>query len=313
MLLLRFLFERLIMALITVFVIIFITFFLMNTVPGGPFLSEKSPSPQVLAAMEAKYGLDRPLHVQFQTYFTDILKGDFGVSFKMQKNRPVLTIIMEMLPVSIKIGVIALVWASIAGIILGCVAAFNRGTWIDDAIRVINTFGYALPSFVTATCLLVVFAGGVWRILPSMGLSGWKNYLMPCFTLGLSPMCHITRHTRASMLDVLEQDYVRTARAKGLPTGKVIFKHALRNALITAITYIGYIAAFILTGSLVVETVFNIPGLGRYFVQSIGNRDYPLIMGTTIILSIFVCAINFVVDVLYRIIDPRIQLTKEAN
>jgi len=290
------------------FIIIAITFFLMNTVPGGPFLNERNPSPQVLAAINAKYGLDKPLIIQFKNYLLNILKLDFGVSFKMQRNRSVLLIILEMLPVSIKLGAIALTWSTLIGIFLGCVAAYKKNSWIDNLIRVTNTFGIALPSFVTATVLLVVFAGGVWHVLPSMGLYNSQSYILPCLTLGLSPMCHVTRYTRAAMLDALSQDYIKTARAKGLSSMRILFKHALRNALVVIITYIGYIAAFLLTGSLVVETVFNIPGLGRYFVQSVSNRDYPLIMGTTILLSSLIVFINLLIDILYRIIDPRIKL-----
>lgn len=301
----KYIIQRLLLAVVTVFVIAVITFYLMNMVPGGPFLSEKAPSQQVLEALEAKYGLDKPLYVQLFTYLKDFVRGDLGVSFKMQKNRPVSTIIGEMFPTSAKIGIISLTWATIAGLVFGCVAAYKRGTIIDSILRVVNTMGVALPAFVTATVLLLAFAG----VFKSVGLSDWKSYILPCFTLGLSPMCNVTRYTRSSMLDVLSQDYIRTAKAKGLKSGKIIMKHALRNALIPVITYLGPMVAQILTGSLVVETVFTIPGLGRYFVQSISNRDYPIIMGTTIFLASFVVIMNLVVDVLYKVIDPRIELS----
>jgi oligopeptide transport system permease protein len=228
----------------------------------------------------------------------------------MQKNRPVLTIISEMFPVSAKIGAIALIWAVVAGVGFGCLAAYTRGRREDSVIQVVTTLGIAFPNFVTATALLVLFAGGVFHIFPTTGLSrGPISYVLPCLTLGLTPMCSIARYTRSSMLDVLNKEYIKTARAYGHSVPMIIFKHALRNALIPVITYLGPITAAVLTGGFVVETVFNIPGLGRYFIQSISNRDYPLIMGTTIFFAALVIALSFIVDILYKIVDPRIQFS----
>ena len=311
----KFLVKRLLMGIVTLFVVAAITFFLMNLVPGGPFLSDKAPSPQVLAAMEEKYGLDKPVIVQFGNWLGSIVQGDLGVSFKMQKNRPVLTIIGEMFPTSAKVGGIAIVWALIVGITLGCVAAYNRGKLADSILRVVTTIGVSLPTFVTASIFLVIFAGGVWNIFPSVvGTSkSWTALVLPCLTLGLNPMCNIARYTRSSMLDALGQDYIRTARAKGLSTTPILFKHALRNALIPVISYVGPLVASLLTGTFVVEVVFSIPGLGRYFVQSISNRDYMLIMGTTIFLAAFVIIVNILVDILYKVVDPRIDLTKGVD
>jgi oligopeptide transport system permease protein len=304
--------KRVLLSLATILFVICLTYILMNTVPGGPFLGEKAISPRVLAELEAKYGLDKPLPVQMRNYIASLLKGDMGVSLKMQKNRPVATIIKEMFPVSARIGVISLIWALAAGVGLGCLAAYTRGRWQDSLLQIITTAGIAFPSFVSATVLLVCFAGGVFKIFPTTGLSrGPISYVLPCFTLGLAPMCSIARYTRSSMLEVLGKEYIKTVRAYGLPTAVLIFKHALRNALIPVVTYLGPITAGILTGGFVVETVFNIPGLGRYFVQSIGNRDYPLIMGTTIFFSVLVVIMTFLVDVLYKLIDPRIQLSNE--
>jgi oligopeptide transport system permease protein len=230
----------------------------------------------------------------------------------MQKNRPVATIIGEMFPVSARIGIIALSWAFITGVGLGCLAAYTRGKWQDSLLQIVTTAGIAFPSFVSATVLLVCFAGGVFKIFPTAGLSrGAISYILPCFTLGLTPMCSIARYTRSSMLEVLGKEYIKTVRAYGLPIPVLIFKHALRNALIPVITYLGPVTAAILTGGFVVETVFNIPGLGRYFVQSISNRDYPLIMGTTIFFAVLVIIMSFVVDVLYKLVDPRIQFSNE--
>lgn len=309
-----YIFKRVLLALLTILFIICLTFILMNTVPGGPFLGEKAVSAQVLAQLEAKYGMDKPLPVQLKNYIVSLLSGDMGVSLKMQKNRPVRVIIGEMFPVSARIGAIALLWSVLVGISLGCIAAYRRGKAVDSVLQVLTTLGIAFPGFVTATVLLVCFAGGVFRIFPTTGLGrGAISYVLPCFTLGLTPMCSIARYTRSSMLDVLNKEYIKTARAYGHPAPKLIFKHALRNALIPVVTYLGPVTAGILTGGFVVETVFNIPGLGRYFVQSISNRDYPLIMGTTIFFASLVIIMSFVVDVLYKVIDPRIQLANESE
>ena len=302
-----YLIKRVLMALLALLIITCVTFVVMNLVPGGPFLSEKAPSPEVLAALEAKYGLDKPLGEQLVNYLKDLLHGDLGVSFRMQKNRPVTTIIGEMFPISAKVGVFAVLNAVILGIPLGCLAAYNRGKPIDSILRVIMTLGISIPSFVVATLLLVLFSVNL-KILPGTGLASWKNYLMPCFALSFYPMCYIGRMTRSSMLDAINADYIRTARAKGLPSRRIIFKHALRNSLIPVVTYIGPMTAYILSGGFVVEKVFSIPGLGRYFIQSILNRDYPIIMGTTIFLAAFVIVMNLLVDVLYKVIDPRITL-----
>jgi len=239
----------------------------------------------------------------------NLLKGDMGVSLRMQKNRSVSTIIGEMFPVSAKTGVIAILWASLAGITLGCAAAWRRGKWQDNVLQIVTTLGVTFPPFVVVPVLLIIFAGGVWKILPSSGLShGAAAYILPCITLGLPPMCSIARYTRASMLEVLGSSYIKTARAYGHSVPEIIFKYALRNALIPVVTYMGPTIAGVLSGGFVVESVFNIPGLEHYFIQSIINRDYPLIMGTTIFLAALVVIMTFVVDVAYRIIDPRIQI-----
>ena len=289
-----------------------LTFLLMNMVPGGPFLSEKSPSPEVLAAMEEKYGLDKPLSEQLVNYLKGICHGDIGVSFKMQKNRPVVDIIKEMFPISAKVGVIALILAVSVGVPMGCIAAYNRGNKIDSVLRVITTLGISVPGFVVATLLLILF-GVKLSWLPTMGLKTPASYIMPCFALSFYSMCYIGRLSRSSMLDVINQDYIRTARAKGVSTFKIVFKHSLRNAFIPVLTYLGPLTAGILTGGFVVETVFSIPGLGRYLVQSVLNKDYPIIMATTIFLAALVILMNLVVDILYKVVDPRIDITKGGN
>ena len=313
----KYIVKRVVMAIITILVVACVTFVLMMSVPGSPFNDEKI-TPEQKAQMEAKYGLDDPLPMQMMRYLGGIVtRGDFGVSLKMQKDRPVLDIITEKFPLSASIGVVALCWAICLGIPLGCLATYNRGKWIDSLLRVICTLGVSMPGFVVATFLLMLFCndGGPFKFLGINVIfnpteDGWLAYLMPCLALGLYPMCYIARLTRSSMLDALGQDYIKTARAKGLMTPKIIFKHALRNAVIPVITYLGPLTAFTLVGGFVVETVYTIPGLGRYLVQSVQNRDYFIIMGTTIFLATLVVIMNLVVDILYRVVDPRIDLTK---
>ena len=309
--------KRIGMACITIFLVTCITFLLMNAVPGSPWLSEKTPSAATLAALNAKYGLDKPVHIQLLMYLKNLLRGDFGVSLKMQKNRAVLSIILEMFPVSAKVGAIALTWAVLVGVPLGCLAAFKRGKLTDSILSVVCTLGISMPSFVVASVLLVTLAGGMaaLKLFPTIfdPALGWKAYVLPCFSLGFYPMCYTARQTRSAMLDSLNQEYIKTARAKGLKNVKIIFKHALRNALIPVITYLGPQVAFTLCGGFVVESVYSIPGLGRYFVQSIQNRDYPVIMGTTIFLATFIILMNVVVDFLYKVADPRISLTKGGD
>ena len=309
--------KRLGWAILTLLVIASLTFLLMNSIPGGPWTSEKTLSAQTIQALNEKYGLDKPLVAQLGIYLKKVCQGDMGVSFKMQKNRPVVDIIKEKFPVSAKVGFFALLWAIIVGVPLGCIAAYKRGTWVDSLLRVICTIGVSIPSFVIASLLIERFAGAnaSTRIFPTIfdASLGAKSYVMPAFALGLYPMCYTARQARSSMLDALGQDYIKTARAKGLTTNRIIFKHALRNALIPVITFLGPEIAFVFCGGFVIEKVFSIPGLGRYFVQSILARDYPVIMGTTIFLASFIILMNLVVDILYHVVDPRIELAGGEN
>ncbi len=304
--------KRVFMAFVTVLLVACITFFLMHAIPGNPWLSEKTPSQATIDALNEKYGLNEPEIVQLGKYLGNLFQGDFGVSIKMQKNRPVLDIIMEMFPVSAKIGAFAILWATLAAIPLGCLAAYFRGTWVDSVLRVVCTMGISMPGFVVASMLLLTLTGDG-RPFPTLFDFTGQSYVLPCMALGFYPMCYLARQTRTAMLDAINQEYIKTARSKGLKTGPIIFKHALRNALVPVITYLGPQIAFTLCGGFVVETVFTIPGLGRYFVQSIQNRDYPLIMGTTIFLASFIVIMNLIVDLLYKVVDPRINLSKEGN
>lgn len=298
--------KRIGLAILTIWVVITITFFVMHAVPGGPFVGEKATTPAVQAAMEAKYGLDKPVLEQYFTYLGDIvLRFDFGPSLK-QRGRQVIDIIADGMKVSAKLGLIAAFGALVVGIVLGAVAALQRNKVIDKVIMVITTAFVSMPSFIAGALLLTIFAVSL-HLLPANGAQ--KNGLiLPVITLGLYPMAYITRLTRSSMLDVLGQDYIRTARAKGVPGFKVIFGHALKNSLIPVITYFGPMLAYIVTGSIVVEQIFAVPGIGRAFVNSITGRDYPLIMGTTIILACLIIIMNLVSDLLYKIVDPRIEL-----
>jgi oligopeptide transport system permease protein len=307
--------KRLGVSILTILLVAAITFFLMNAIPGSPFMTEKSTQKQIQLANE-KYGLDKPLPVQFVNYIKNLLKGDMGTSLKMQQDTAVTKILFGQgkFVRSIKLGLLALLVAVLIGIPLGTLAAYNRGRWIDSLLRVITTVGIAVPSFVVAT--LFLFGFGVhlgWLPTQSGNLDTVASYIMPVICLAFYPSCYIAKLTRTSMLDSISQDYIRTARAKGVKTKKILFKHALRNSLIPVITYLGPLTAGIITGSLVVEQIFNIPGIGNYFVSSIINRDYPIIMGTTVLLAALIVIMNLVVDIAYKIVDPRINLTKKGK
>ncbi|MEI7884030.1 MAG: ABC transporter permease [Clostridia bacterium] len=298
--------KRIFSAIVTLFLIATITFFLMKLVPGGPFLAEKAPSAAVTAALEAKYGLDKPLNEQFFTYMADAMKGDFGPSIK-QRGRNVADIIAKGFPVSAKIGGISILISMLIGIPLGCIAALWRGKSVDNTIIVFATFGISVPSFVVATILMMIFSTQLgW--LPTYGLSSGLHYIMPVAALSFYPIAYISRLMRSSMLDVLGQDYMRTAKAKGLSGFVTLFKHALRNAVLPVVTFLGPMLAYTLTGSFVVERIFTVPGIGNEFVSSIINRDYPMIMGTTIFLATLLITMNVIVDIAYKVIDPRIKL-----
>lgn len=313
----KFILKRVLMAILTVFIVATVTFALMKAAPGNPWLAEKNPPQAVIDALNEKHGLNKSVPEQYAIYMGRLLKGDLGNSIKSQKNRPVIDIITEKFPLSAKIGIISLAWAIVVGIPLGCLAAYRRGKMTDSVLRVVCTLGVSMPGFVVATILMIVLCGGIpgLAIFPGTFLesNGPIGYVLPCFCLGLYPMCYIARLTRSSMLDSINQEYIKTARAKGLKTGPIIFKHALRNAVIPVITYLGPLTAFTLCGGFVVEKVFGIPGLGKFFIASIQALDYPLIMGTVIFLAAFIVFMNLVVDLLYMVVDPRMDLAKGGN
>ena len=303
---LMYILKRIAMAILTIWIVITITFFVMRAVPGGPFLSEKAVSEAAQKALEAKYGLDKPLMEQYFTYLKDIVtKFDFGPSIKL-RGRMVIDVIADGMRTSAKLGLFAAAIALVVGVVLGAVAALQRNKLADNIIMVLTTAFISMPSFIIGSLMVLVFSVKLgW--FPANGETA-KGLVMPIIALSLSPMANITRLTRSSMLDVLSQDYIRTARAKGVPPMKIIFGHALKNSLIPVITYVGPMLAYIVTGSLVIEQVFAVPGIGRAFVSSITGRDYPLIMGTTIVLACLIVVMNLISDILYKVVDPRINM-----
>lgn len=298
--------KRVLLAVFTIFLIITITFFAMKAIPGGPFLSEKSPSAAVTAELERMYGLDKPLMEQYTTYLKGVVKFDFGPSIKM-RGRTVTDLMMEGFKTSGPLGLTAAAVAILFGLVMGSLAAVYHNKWIDKVIMVLSTGSVAMPSFVIATILLLLFCVTV-PLFPPNG-STTAGLVLPVISLSLYPMAYITRLTRSSMLDVLGQDYIRTARAKGVSPTKVIFKHSLKNAVTPVITYVGPMIAYILTGSLVVENIFSVPGIGEYFFSSIINRDYPMVMGTTIFLATIMVIMTLLSDIAYKIFDPRVDLS----
>ncbi len=307
--------KRIIGSILILLLIMVVTFMLMNAIPGSPFLTEKS-TPEQIAMAEAKYGLDKPLYVQLWNYIKNYLHGDLGTSLKMQEGTPVKNIIFHQgkFALSIKLGLLALLVAVCLGIPLGCLAAFYRGSWLDGLLRVVTTIGVAIPTFVLAALLLVVFSVKLkWMPTLSGSLTGAKSYILPVISLSSYYTCYIAKLMRTSMLDAINQDYIRTARAKGVKTKALVLKHALRNSLIPVVTYLGPVTAGIITGSFVVESTFSVPGLGKYFVQCVMSRDYPVIMATTVVLSALVIFAMLVVDIAYKIVDPRITLTTKED
>ena len=295
--------KRVLLALLTVFIICAITFFTMHAVPGGPFNREKALSEATIAALNARYGLDRPVGEQFLRYLQGVLRGDFGVSLK--NGREITAIITESFPISARLGLSAMVVALLCGTVFGSTAALMRNKLPDRVIVFFSTLFTAVPSFVRATLLLLVFCIKLGWV-PVWSTNN-PNYVLPIIALSAYPMAYITRLSKTSMLDALGQDYIRTAKAKGVSRFKTIFKHALRNSLIPVITYAGPQIAYIITGSMVIETIFTVGGLGSKFVSAINNRDYTLIMATTIFLAVLMVTANLICDLLYKLVDPRIK------
>jgi oligopeptide transport system permease protein len=282
-----------------------ITFTLMHITPGGPWDKDKAVSAQTVANLNAKYNLDKPAWQQYLIYMSNALRGDLGPSYTYQ-DRSVTQIILGGLPNTASLGVLAALLAVAVGVPLGVLAATRQNTWIDYVALAFGTVFASVPSFVLGFALIILLALNL-HLVPTSGWGKPENYILPVLTLGLNQAALLTRITRASVLDANRQDFMRTARAKGLRETLLMRRHLLKNALIPVVTVIGPILAFLLVGSLIVETIFSIPGIGRLLVQGISQRDYSLIMGSTLIYAFVIAGLNLVVDVLYAFIDPRIQ------
>lgn len=304
--------KRLLEAGFVIWVIATITFLLLRFLPGGPFDSEKALPPEIKANIEAQYGLDQPLLTQYTTYLMKAATGDLGESYKYI-GRPISRMIAETMPPSFQLGFYSLLLAFILGIPIGVLAASKHNSFLDNGLMIFAISGVALPSFIIGPLLVMVFSFGI----PIAGMHGllppalWESplhYILPVVTLGLRPAAIIARMTRSSMLDVIQADFVRTARAKGVAAQVVLYKHVLKNSLIPVLTISGPLVAGILSGSFVIEIVFGIPGMGKHLVQSVTNRDYPLVLGLTLVFAAMLVVANLIVDLLYTVVDPRIKL-----
>jgi ABC-type dipeptide/oligopeptide/nickel transport system permease component len=303
--------KRLLQGVITVWFIATATFFAMHNVPGDPLSGERAMSPEIRANLEARYGLDRPLGEQYFIYIGNFLKGDFGISFT-QQNRQVNDIIREHFPVSATLGILAVVFAALGGVLWGALTALYRNRLPDTIIMFLVILGISVPSFVFAALgQLWLVNMNAWFGISLLPVAGWgtvSHMLLPSLVLGLGTMAYLTRLMRSSMLEIIHSDYIRTARAKGLPPAQIFTRHQLRNAILPVVTVLGPAIAAITTGGFVVELVFAIPGLGRYFVQAVQQLDYTVIMGTTVFYGAFLVFMVIVVDLLYGWIDPRVRL-----
>lgn len=308
---LRYLLNRIFNSCIVLLAIITITFLLMHAIPGGPFTGEKNLPPAVLKNIEARYHLNDPLWQQYTDYLVNLVHFDLGPSFKYA-GRTVNDIIEESFPVSLELGAVSISLAILFGIPAGAIAALRQNKWQDYSTMFLATLGVSMPSFVLATLLIYGFAIKL-ALLPAALWDGIEYMILPALALAGHPMAFIARLTRSSMLEVLSQDYIKTARAKGLSQTVILYRHALKNALIPVVTYIGPMAAGVLTGSFIIETIFAIPGLGRHFVTSIYNRDYTVILGITFFYSMLIIVFNLLVDLIYPLLDPRIKVNKEQG
>ena len=303
--------KRLFLGLVTIWFIASATFFGMHAVPGDPLAGDKAMTPQIRANLEAKYGLDQPLGAQYLIYLGNIAQGDFGISYT-QENRRVNDIIREHFPISATLGILAIVFAGLGGVLWGALTALYRNQWPDVVIMFAVILGISVPSFVVAaisqwSLVGLNLAAGT-TVLPIGGWGSVWHMLVPALVLGLSTMAYLTRLMRSSMLEVVGTDYIRTAKAKGLPATQIFSRHQLRNAILPVITVLGPAIAGITTGGFVVEIVFAIPGLGRYFVQAIQQLDYTVIMGTTVFYGAFLVFMVILVDLFYGLIDPRVRV-----
>ncbi len=302
----RYFVKRLFMAILTLWLILTATFIMMKSIPGDPFANEKMILPEIRANMEAKYGLDKPLFEQYVTYMSNLLHGDFGISFKY-KGRSVNEIIATGFPVSAALGLSACAVGLALGIIFGILAAVKRGKWPDYLVIIISILGVSVPAFVFGSLFQYVFAVKL-KWFPVAGWGTFAAFVLPTLALGLRMIAYIARMMRTSMLDVMSQDYIKTAKAKGLSGASIIWKHAFRNAVMPIITVSGSMIASTMVGSFVMENIFNIPGMGKYLVNAVKDSDYTMIMGMTAFYAIIMIVTMFLVDVVYMLVDPRVKM-----
>ncbi|MCF6300366.1 MAG: oligopeptide ABC transporter permease OppB [Proteobacteria bacterium] len=307
----KYIIKRIIGAIPTLFMLVTLAFFLIRVAPGGPFDSEKDLPIEIQKSIEAKYHLDEPLYQQYFRYLGDILQGDFGPSFQY-KDFTVTELIAKGFPVSLTIGGLALIFSLIVGVILGTFAAVRQNSWVDYALMSTAMLGISIPNFVVAPLLILFFAVYYdWFPAGGWGDGHWQYLVLPVLALSLRYIAYIARLMRGSMIEILQSDYIRTAKAKGLSTFQTVVKHALKPALLPVVSYLGPAAAGILTGSVVIEKIFGVPGLGRYFVQGALNRDYTLVMGVIIFMGVLIVLFNLLVDILYAYLDPKIHLENQ--
>ncbi|PPA69830.1 ABC transporter permease [Jeotgalibacillus proteolyticus] len=307
----KYIVKRFFIMIITVLLIATLTFFLMHSIPGSPFNQERGTSEAVQANLEAFYGLDQPLYVQYAMYIKSIITFDFGPSIK-NPNQTVNDLLSRGFPISFELGIITILTALVSGVTLGIIAALRHNGFIDYLAMTFAVLGISIPNFVLATLVIQQFAVN-WGILPAATWSSPAHMVLPTLALATGPMAIIARLTRSSMLEVLTQDYIKMAKAKGLTPFRIIIKHALKNAMMPVVTILGTLIAGILTGTFVIEKIFAIPGMGKYFVDSINNRDYPVIMGTTVFYSSILVFMLFLVDIAYSLLDPRIKLNAKGG
>lgn len=304
----KYIFKRIILMIVTIWVVITITFVLMHSVPGGPFTKQKKIPPAVLESLEKKYHLDDPYVKQYFDYLSGVIRLDFGPSFKNQ-GQSVNDFIKNGFPISARLAILSIALSVFLGIFFGVISALRQNKWQDYTVLLMTTLGMCIPGFVIATILIYVFSLKLdW--FPVYGLKSWKGYVLPVLALSGYSLSFIARLVRSSMVEIMQQEYINTARACGMPKYVVIFKHALRNGIIPVVSYLGPMVACTLTGSFVIEKIFALPGMGRYFVESISNRDYTSIMGITIFDTFLLVSAVLIVDIIYGIVDPRIKINK---
>ncbi|MDX8361429.1 ABC transporter permease [Cytobacillus sp. Hm23] len=307
----KYIVKRLGFMLIALVLIVTVTFFLMQAAPGGPFTSEKPPPPEIQQKLNEYYGLDQPLYVQYFDYLVSVASWDFGPSFKY-KGQSVNDFINSGFPVSLILGLEAIFLALAFGVLFGVISALRHNKWQDYSVMILAVLGISVPSFIMASVLQYVFAIKL-GVFPVARFESFSYHVLPAIALASTPLAFIARLTRSSMLEVLASDYIRTAKAKGIKNTVIVVKHAIRNALMPVVSYMGPLTAGILTGSFVIESIFGIPGLGSHFVRSITDRDYTTIMGVTVFYSILLLVSILLVDILYGLIDPRIKLAQEKG